>query len=73
MPLAVAVLAMIRSKTNAFPLSTVVIEQYRPPIDKYIIGELHTELFRQINHAWLLAELPAGIFCPPFLVKLRIS
>jgi hypothetical protein len=40
--LAVAVLAMIRSKTNAFPLSTVVIEQYRPPIDKFIIGELHT-------------------------------
>src|ERR1700683_326603 len=39
---AVAVLAMIRSKTNAFPLSTVVIEQYRPPIDKFIIGELHT-------------------------------
>jgi len=34
---AVAVLAMIRSKTNAFPLSTVVIEQYRPPIDKFII------------------------------------
>jgi len=27
----------LRSKTNAFPLSTVVIEQYRPPIDKFII------------------------------------
>jgi ADP-ribose pyrophosphatase len=34
---AVAVLAVIRSKTNAFPLSTVIIEQYRPPIDKFII------------------------------------
>ncbi|KAJ8699342.1 hypothetical protein PTI98_002466 [Pleurotus ostreatus] len=34
---AVAILALIKSKTNAFPLSTVVIEQYRPPIDKYII------------------------------------
>jgi len=34
---AVAVLAIIRSKTNAFPLSTVLIEQYRPPIDKFII------------------------------------
>jgi len=34
---AVAVLALIRSKTNAFPLSTVIIEQYRPPIGKYII------------------------------------
>ncbi|KAJ7349374.1 NUDIX hydrolase domain-like protein [Mycena albidolilacea] len=34
---AVAVLAIIRSKTNAFPVSTIVIEQYRPPIDKFII------------------------------------
>ncbi|KAJ6500344.1 NUDIX hydrolase domain-like protein [Mycena sanguinolenta] len=34
---AVAVLAIIRSKTNAFPLSTIIIEQYRPPIDKFII------------------------------------
>ncbi|KAH7927698.1 hypothetical protein BV22DRAFT_1103507 [Leucogyrophana mollusca] len=31
---AVAILAILRSKTNAFPLSTVIIEQYRPPIDK---------------------------------------
>ncbi|KAF9239626.1 hypothetical protein BU15DRAFT_87935 [Melanogaster broomeanus] len=35
---AVAVVAILKSKTNAFPLSTVVIEQYRPPIDKLIIG-----------------------------------
>ncbi|KAI6168659.1 NUDIX hydrolase domain-like protein [Pisolithus thermaeus] len=35
---AVAILAVLRSKTNAFPLSTVVIEQYRPPIDKFVIG-----------------------------------
>ncbi|KNZ79371.1 hypothetical protein J132_10336 [Termitomyces sp. J132] len=34
---AVAVLAILRSKTNAFPVSTIVIEQYRPPVDKYII------------------------------------
>ncbi|KAG6878765.1 hypothetical protein C0993_008064 [Termitomyces sp. T159_Od127] len=34
---AVAILAILRSKTNAFPVSTIVIEQYRPPIDKYII------------------------------------
>ncbi|KAJ7156109.1 NUDIX hydrolase domain-like protein [Mycena crocata] len=34
---AVAVLALIRSKTNAFPLSTIIIEQYRPPIDRFII------------------------------------
>lgn len=34
---AVAVLGIIRSKTNAFPLSTVIIEQYRPPVDKFII------------------------------------
>ncbi|KAI0040890.1 hypothetical protein FA95DRAFT_807499 [Auriscalpium vulgare] len=34
---AVAILALIRSKTNAFPVSTVIIEQYRPPIAKFII------------------------------------
>ncbi|KAF8078205.1 NUDIX hydrolase domain-like protein [Lyophyllum atratum] len=34
---AVAVLAILRSRTNAFPVSTVVIEQYRPPIDKVIV------------------------------------
>ncbi|KAF9228627.1 hypothetical protein BS17DRAFT_772267 [Gyrodon lividus] len=34
---AVAVLAILKSKTNAFPLSTVIIEQYRPPIDKVVI------------------------------------
>jgi hypothetical protein len=38
--LAVAILAIIQSETNAFPTSTVIIEQYRPPIDKFIIGDL---------------------------------
>lgn len=37
---AVAILAIIKSKTGAFPPSTVVIEQYRPPIGKYVIGML---------------------------------
>jgi hypothetical protein len=36
--IAVAVLAILRSKTNAFPISTVVIEQYRPPAGNFIIG-----------------------------------
>ncbi|KIK63815.1 hypothetical protein GYMLUDRAFT_40901 [Collybiopsis luxurians FD-317 M1] len=34
---AVAILAILKSKTNAFPPSTVVVEQYRPPIDKFIV------------------------------------
>lgn len=34
---AVAILALIRSKTRAFPVSTVIIEQYRPPIGKFIV------------------------------------
>jgi len=34
---AVAILAILKSKTNTFPLSTVIIEQYRPPIDKLVI------------------------------------
>jgi ADP-ribose pyrophosphatase len=37
--LAVAVFAIIRSKNKSFAPSTVLIEQYRPPIDKYIVGE----------------------------------
>ncbi|KAF7778916.1 hypothetical protein Agabi119p4_3261 [Agaricus bisporus var. burnettii] len=34
---AVSVLALINSKTNAFPLSTVIIEQFRPPVGKYVV------------------------------------
>lgn len=36
--LAVAILALIRSEKNSFPPSTVIIEQYRAPIGKFIIG-----------------------------------
>ncbi|KAF8635119.1 hypothetical protein AX17_004031 [Amanita inopinata Kibby_2008] len=34
----VAILPILRSQTNAFALSTVIIEQYRPPIDRCVIG-----------------------------------
>jgi len=34
---AVAVLAILRSESGAFPLSTVIIEQYRPPVDKFVV------------------------------------
>jgi len=34
---AVSIFTVIRSKTNAFPPSTVILEQYRPPIGKTII------------------------------------
>jgi len=34
---AVAILALVRSKTRAFPLSTVIIEQYRPPVGKFVV------------------------------------
>ena len=39
LPIAVAILALIRSKTRAFPLSTVIVEQYRPPIGKFVVGQ----------------------------------
>jgi hypothetical protein len=39
MNLGVAIFAILRSQTNAFPPSTVLVEQYRPPIDKVIIGK----------------------------------
>jgi hypothetical protein len=38
----VAVVAILRSKTNAFPVSTVVIEQYRPPAGNFIIGTVQS-------------------------------
>ncbi|KAG1749147.1 NUDIX hydrolase domain-like protein [Suillus paluster] len=47
----VAVLAVLRSKTKAFPLSTVIIEQYRPPLDKIVIGMLNLPT----------VKLPAGL------------
>ncbi|KAI0255927.1 NUDIX hydrolase domain-like protein [Lactifluus subvellereus] len=34
---AVAVLALIRSKTRTFPISTVIIEQYRPPVGNFVV------------------------------------
>ncbi|KAH9995417.1 NUDIX hydrolase domain-like protein [Russula compacta] len=34
---AVAIFALIRSKTHAFPVSTVIIEQYRPPVGKFVV------------------------------------
>lgn len=34
---AVAILALIRSKTRAFPPSTVIVEQYRPPLGKFVV------------------------------------
>jgi ADP-ribose pyrophosphatase len=35
--LAVSIITIIRSKTNAFPPSTVILEQYRPPMANTII------------------------------------
>ncbi|KAK7689184.1 hypothetical protein QCA50_007875 [Cerrena zonata] len=34
---AVAVLAILRSETNAFPTSTVIVEQFRPPVGKFVV------------------------------------
>ena len=35
---AVAILALLRSETNAFKPSTVIIEQFRPPVGKFVVG-----------------------------------
>lgn len=59
---AVAIFAILRSKTNAFPLSTVIIEQYRPPIDKIIIGTYHRyHDFTCLMFFTSISELPAGM------------
>ncbi|EIW60685.1 ADP-ribose diphosphatase [Trametes versicolor FP-101664 SS1] len=34
---AVAILALLRSESNAFPPSTIIIEQFRPPVGHYVI------------------------------------
>lgn len=36
--IAVAILAIIKSKQSKFPPSTVIIEQFRPPIGKFLVG-----------------------------------
>ena len=41
---AVAILSIIRSESGSFPPSTVIIEQYRPPIGKLIVGQSFTFL-----------------------------
>ncbi|KAI6007754.1 NUDIX hydrolase domain-like protein [Pisolithus orientalis] len=60
---AVAILAILRSKTNAFPLSTVVIEQYRPAVDKFVI-ELPAGLWR----IPAILESPEHLLCPTGLI-----
>lgn len=44
--IAVAVLAILRSETSAFPPSTVIIEQYRPPVDAFVIGKYFEHYLR---------------------------
>ena len=74
---AVAILALIRSKTRAFPLSTVIVEQYRPPIGKFVVGQSVQSISQTSTYSPLLslefliyypngvfpnfAELPAGL------------
>ncbi|KAH9925323.1 NUDIX hydrolase domain-like protein [Fomitopsis serialis] len=46
---AVAILAILRSESNAFQPSTVIIEQYRPPVDKYVIGKCRDVLIVRVG------------------------
>ena len=64
--LAVAILAVIKSSKNSFPPSTVIIEQYRPPIDRFIIGDyeftshivhIHVDIIRIT--CWFVYTSPA--------------
>ncbi|KAI0332070.1 hypothetical protein GY45DRAFT_1321362 [Cubamyces sp. BRFM 1775] len=34
---AVAILALLRSESGKFPPSTIIIEQFRPPVDRYVV------------------------------------
>ncbi|KAI0822663.1 NUDIX hydrolase domain-like protein [Trametes gibbosa] len=35
---AVAILALLRSESDAFPPSTIIVEQFRPPVNSHVIG-----------------------------------
>ncbi|KAH9946397.1 NUDIX hydrolase domain-like protein [Epithele typhae] len=35
---AVAILALLRSQSGAFAPSTVIIEQFRPPVERFVVG-----------------------------------
>ncbi|KDR81422.1 hypothetical protein GALMADRAFT_113697 [Galerina marginata CBS 339.88] len=85
---AVAVFATLRSKTNAFPVSTVVIEQYRPPIGKYIIelpaglideGETaeqaaKRELFEETGYnATEVVEVSPVVVCDPGMTNANMQ
>ncbi|KAH9901660.1 NUDIX hydrolase domain-like protein [Cubamyces lactineus] len=35
---AVAILALLRSESDKFPPSTIIIEQFRPPVDRHVVG-----------------------------------
>ncbi|KAJ3000113.1 hypothetical protein NUW54_g6840 [Trametes sanguinea] len=35
--MAVAILALLRSETGKFPPSTIIIEQFRAPVDRYVV------------------------------------
>ncbi|KAB5590778.1 ADP-ribose pyrophosphatase [Ceratobasidium theobromae] len=37
---AVAILAILRSKSESFKPSTIVVEQFRPPVGAYVVGKL---------------------------------
>ncbi len=55
---AVGILALIRSKTRAFPLSTVIVEQYRPPLGKFVVGQ--SQSIKPTNHI----KLSLSLFLP---------
>ncbi|KZT66842.1 hypothetical protein DAEQUDRAFT_674376 [Daedalea quercina L-15889] len=58
---AVAILAILRSESNAFQPSTVIIEQYRPPVDKYVIGKpIHLTIKTVSSLTFYDVELPAA-------------
>ena len=71
-PPVVAILPLIQSKTRAFPISTIIIEQYRPPVGKIVVGQSVSQTsaymlsLLKVSHLAEIGfpyftELPAGL------------
>lgn len=58
--IAVAIVALIAHPKK--PLSTVIIEQYRPPIEKYIIGEYNGNMKYNNSLLFFVTRCPSLLY-----------
>lgn len=57
--IAVAILALLQPKDKS-PPATIIIEQFRPPVEKYVIGGRSFRRAKSLTFYVAISELPAG-------------